>query len=311
MAEGYSFDVSSVEMDFPNDDTVLLAMSRDLKEFLQRLKHAGEGSPTRNSNRSFAELKGLIVSCLENKESLPEGVALTLRCVRGQNWEKPLQHLVQTIDNYRPSAPTKSRESDFRARHAFGSLEEHRKIVARDKQEYESLPEVRAERESRRSVQESARLVVDLFMQFRADVQGHLVGQKGVTSTGDPDLAEGVIARDLQNEEDTVNWSEASSDLQFDEDRWMVRRASTGDKVGADTKMDFSVLKFIAEKGPRFTSRRDLEDNWQRLGGISDGGTAVDSRLNRIRTKLLYPLGLKLNNRLGVGWRVVDKEDSC
>lgn len=92
--------------------------------------------------------------------------------------------------------------------------------------------------------------------------------------------------------------------LGFDEGRQLVRHEATGHWEEVDNRMTFNVLRSIAMRGSRFTTGCDLMEDWQTFGGRSDGETAVDSRMNKVRS-VVSQLGMSVENRRGVGWRII------
>lgn len=106
---------------------------------------------------------------------------------------------------------------------------------------------------------------------------------------------------------DCEQWESTPAGVDFDERRRLVRNPENGVQCELTRSLDFFVLRHIAQNGPRFTQRRELEDNWERWGGRTFGETAVDSRITAIRG-IACELGFAIINERGVGWRVCPRE---
>jgi len=122
------------------------------------------------------------------------------------------------------------------------------------------------------------------------------------TAEVDPELTP-PVSEPAEHEQ----WESTPPGLDFDERRRLVRNPTNGVQRELTRSLDFFVLRHIAQNGPRFTQRRELEDNWERWGGRTIGETAVDSRITAIRA-IAGELGLAIINERGVGWRVCPRE---
>lgn len=129
-----------------------------------------------------------------------------------------------------------------------------------------------------------------------------------ITDLSDAEIS-GTNTQAEPNHTQEPDWIPTRVGLDFNLDQHQVRRRDTGAIETPRTAMDFNVLKYIAEKGGIFCSRGDLEENWEQLGGVSNGETSIDSRLHSVR-ELLRCFGMELENRPRVGWRVVGNNDS-
>lgn len=103
-------------------------------------------------------------------------------------------------------------------------------------------------------------------------------------------------------------WENTSAGLDFDSGRQVVRNAAAERESEVDSQLDFKVLRHIARKGDRFTTRNELEDEWENYGGSSCGESSVDSRLTAVR-RLAADLGLTLQNKRRVGWKLSSPEE--
>jgi hypothetical protein len=103
-----------------------------------------------------------------------------------------------------------------------------------------------------------------------------------------------------------VEWLRVKSGLEFCKGTLQVRVIDSNEAVDVPSKLRFNLLLQLAQKGRKFTSRIELEEEWERLGGRDVGGKSIDSQLTRIR-RVLEKFGKTLRNSPSIGWRIEDK----
>ncbi len=144
-----------------------------------------------------------------------------------------------------------------------------------------------------------------------AGVSGTGMATQSRPDEGEPEMPTSIppnasAGSKFQTPTGATSWNGTRVGLEFNLDLFQVRRVGTDRAVTPKTRMDFNVLKYLAEGGGVFRSRLDLESGWEGFGGGSDGHTSIDSRLSAIR-KDLSTLGMKLENKPGIGWRLIEK----
>ena len=103
-------------------------------------------------------------------------------------------------------------------------------------------------------------------------------------------------------------WKKTRGGIEFNREQFQVRRTGTDLVVSPKTRMDFNVLEFIAMRGAGYRSRKELESEWESLGGGTSGQNSIDSRLSAIRI-VLKDLSLKLENKTNIGWRIAESSE--
>ncbi len=120
------------------------------------------------------------------------------------------------------------------------------------------------------------------------------------------------IPKDLVSEdpEERLEWTRFTSvGIEIQRELLQVRQPGSNRGETVPTRLSFNVLVYIAQKGGGYRSRAELESEWESLGGSSGGETSIDSCLVTVR-KVLKKLGLKLDNKTNVGWRIEAATDA-
>lgn len=108
-------------------------------------------------------------------------------------------------------------------------------------------------------------------------------------------------------EPDGNTWETTPAGIEFHSGQSTIRVSSDGHETAIDSLLTFNVLKHIAMNGENYTTENELLKNWENFGGKRDGPASPNSRLTKVRN-LLRPLGLTLENRTKIGWRIARTE---
>ena len=138
---------------------------------------------------------------------------------------------------------------------------------------------------------------------------GQSTASAGVSDTSDENTADTGARQNIDVPTPQVVWSTTRLGLEFREDTQQVRTGKEGTPFEVPTRLSFNLLRRLAKSEGRFTSKRDLEDEWMQLGGSSNGRASIHSQLTKVR-KILRMLGKKLENRTNFGWRIADNGEA-
>ena len=107
-----------------------------------------------------------------------------------------------------------------------------------------------------------------------------------------------------QSSDSQEQWIRTKVGLDFCMNPMAVRNQSNGEVEYFKSKIRFGLLKLIADGGRFYSSKDDISDIWEDIGGRGDGRTSRNAKLTEIRQKVLDKWEMVFENCLNSGWRV-------